>query len=162
MPGAGKSTVGVLLSKRLAMNFIDTDILIQIQEGQTLKQILQKRGVASLRDIEGQIIEDLNPDNTVVATGGSAIYNPNAMNNLGNLGPVIYLQVSNAVLNTRLGNLTERGVAAPPTISLKELADERIPLYEYFASHHLDCSNRDAEGVVEAIVRIYTDLEHGQ
>jgi shikimate kinase len=84
------------------------------------------------------------------------------MNNLGNLGPVIYLQVSNAVLNTRLGNLTERGVAAPPTISLKELANERIPLYEYFASHHLDCSNRDAEGVVEAIVRIYTDLEHGQ
>jgi shikimate kinase len=130
MPGAGKSTVGVVLAKQLGMQFVDTDILIQVREQATLEQILEQQGYLALRAIEGQIIQQLDVQNSVIATGGSAVYNEVAMQNLQRVGKIIYLNVSPEQLSERLGDFAQRGIAAVATTSLEQLLNERLPLYK--------------------------------
>ena len=151
MPGAGKSTVGVVLAKQMGMQFIDTDILIQIREHATLEQILQQQGYLALRAIEGQIIQQLDVQNSVIATGGSAVYNQGAMQNLQRLGKVVYLRVSPQQLSERLGDFAQRGIAAATTISLAQLLEERTPLYEQYAQYALNSEHWTIEQVAEKI-----------
>ncbi len=151
MPGAGKSTVGVVLAKQMGMQFIDTDILIQIREHATLEQILQQQGYLALRAIEGQIIQQLDVQNSVVATGGSAVYNQGAMQNLQRLGKVVYLRVSPQQLSERLGDFAQRGIAAATTTSLAQLLEERTPLYEQYAQYALNSEHWTIEQVAEKI-----------
>ena len=151
MPGAGKSTVGVVLAKQMGMQFIDTDILIQIREHATLEQILQQQGYLALRAIEGQIIQQLDVQNSVIATGGSAVYNQGAMQNLQRLGKVVYLRVSPQQLSERLGDFAQRGIAAATTTSLAQLLAERTPLYEQYAQYALNSEHWTIEQVAEKI-----------
>jgi shikimate kinase len=151
MPGAGKSTVGVVLAKQMGMQFIDTDILIQIREQATLEQILQQQGYLALRAIEGQIIQQLDVQNSVIATGGSAVYNQGAMQNLQRLGKVVYLRVSPQQLSERLGDFAQRGIAAATTTSLAQLLEERTPLYEQYAQYALNSEHWTIEQVAEKI-----------
>ncbi|MDG1125851.1 MAG: shikimate kinase [Pseudomonadales bacterium] len=151
MPGAGKSTVGVVLAKQMGMQFIDTDILIQIREHATLEQILQQQGYLALRAIEGQIIQQLDVQNSVIATGGSAVYNQGAMQNLQRLGKVVYLRVSPQQLSERLGDFAQRGIAAATTTSLAQLLEERTPLYEQYAQYALNSEHWTIEQVAEKI-----------
>ena len=151
MPGAGKSTVGVVLAKQMGMQFIDTDILIQIREHATLEQILQQQGYLALRAIEGQIIQQLDVQNSVIATGGSAVYNQGAMQNLQRLGRVVYLRVSPQQLSERLGDFAQRGIAAATTTSLAQLLEERTPLYEQYAQYALNSEHWTIEQVAEKI-----------
>ena len=151
MPGAGKSTVGVVLAKQMSMQFIDTDILIQIREHATLEQILQQQGYLALRAIEGQIIQQLDVQNSVIATGGSAVYNQGAMQNLQRLGKVVYLRVSPQQLSERLGDFAQRGIAAATTTSLAQLLEERTPLYEQYAQYALNSEHWTIEQVAEKI-----------
>lgn len=90
MPGAGKSTIGLLLAKELAKNFIDTDILIQLREGKTLQDILHEHGYQRLRDIEEEILLSVKCSNHIIATGGSAVYSEAGMKHLNSFGPVIF------------------------------------------------------------------------
>jgi shikimate kinase len=154
MPGAGKSTVGVVLAKQMGMQFIDTDILIQIREHATLEQILQQQGYLALRAIEGQIIQQLDVQNSVIATGGSAVYNQGAMQNLQRLGKVVYLRVSPQQLSERLGDFAQRGIAAATTTSLAQLLEERTPLYEQYAQYALNSEHWTIEQVAEKIARL--------
>ena len=151
MPGAGKSTVGVVLAKQMGMQFIDTDILIQIREHATLEQILQQQGYLALRAIEGQIIQQLDVQNSVIATGGSAVYNQGAMQNLQRLGKVVYLRASPQQLSERLGDFAQRGIAAATTTSLAQLLEERTPLYEQYAQYALNSEHWTIEQVAEKI-----------
>ena len=151
MPGAGKSTVGVVLAKLLGKQFIDTDILIQLREQATLEQILTRMGYVALRAIEGEIIQQLDVQNSVIATGGSAVYNLGAMQNLQRLGKIIYLQVSPKQLRERLGDFVQRGIAAPATTSLDQLIEERTSLYEKYAQHTVDNENCSIEHVAEKL-----------
>lgn len=151
MPGAGKSTVGVVLAKHMGMQFIDTDILIQIREQATLEQILQQRGYLALRAIEGQIIQQLDVQNSVIATGGSAVYNLGAMQNLQRLGKVVYLRVSPKQLVERLGDFAQRGIAAAATTSLDQLLEERTRLYEHYAQYTIDSEHCSIERVAKKI-----------
>ncbi|MFQ3364506.1 MAG: shikimate kinase [Candidatus Azotimanducaceae bacterium] len=154
MPGAGKSTVGVVLAKQLGMQFIDTDILIQVQEQATLEQILLQQGYLALRAIEGQIIQHLNVRNSVIATGGSAVYSHEAMENLQGLGKIIYLNVSPEQLSERLGDFAQRGIATASSTSLEQLLEERIPLYKKYAQHTVNSELCTLEEVAEKIARI--------
>jgi hypothetical protein len=74
MPGAGKSTVGIVLAKAISKDFADTDVLIQNTDGRSLQRILDENGYLALRKIEEGILLGLNFRNTVIATGGSAVY----------------------------------------------------------------------------------------
>jgi shikimate kinase len=151
MPGAGKSTIGVLLAKALGLDFVDTDVLIQVREGRTLEAILASDGYLALRDIEATVLRSLDPADKVVATGGSAVYSTAAMAHLKAFGPAVLLDVPLAALHTRVGDLRGRGIAGPPGATLESLAAERLPLYGALADIVVAADLPTADAVVEGI-----------
>ena len=150
MPGAGKSTIGVLLAKRLGYDFVDTDVLIQIRQGEFLQDTLDARGYLALRNIEEQVLVSLEVTNTVVATGGSAVYSDNAMTQLGGDGTVVYLAVELDELKRRIHDYATRGIARPPDQDLAQLFGERTKLYHKHAQITVNAT-RAPEQVVTAI-----------
>ena len=135
MPGAGKSTLGVVLAKILGMDFVDGDILIQNQVGNTLQKIIDTQGVDGFLQVENDVLAAVDVQNTVISTGGSAIYSDEAMRHLTEIGTVVYLDVSLEELRSRLGSLHERGVVMRKgvSMSLDEIFEERGPLYRKYA-----------------------------
>ena len=135
MPGAGKSTLGVVLAKILNKDFIDGDLVIQHTCGNTLQTVIDNEGPEAFIALEGRVLSGLEADNTVIATGGSAIYSPEAMTHLSTLGTIVYLEISYESLLDRLSDLHERGVVMKDgmSMSLRDLYDERKPLYEKYA-----------------------------
>lgn len=154
MPGAGKSTIGVLLAKRLRMAFLDTDILIQSGEGAYLQEIISRQGIEGFRQIEERYLLGLSTGCGVVATGGSAVYSPKAMAHLKSLGPALYLQIGLEQLKTRLDELSERGVLILPGQTIDMLYDERRPLYERYADIRIETTDKTPEQVVASIAAI--------
>ena len=142
MPGAGKSTLGVVLAKMLNMQFLDVDLLIQTQHGATLQELIARHGAEAFIEFEGEALESIVDDgveNTVIATGGSAVYSPAAIARLAKTGPIVYLEVSYDELVKRLSgqeDLDERGVVMTGDVhTLRELDAERRPLYGQVATH---------------------------
>ncbi len=152
MPGAGKSTVGVLLAKLCALAFTDTDLLIQTGEGCKLEQIIRRLGIEGFCDLEGRYLGHLDDRSGVIATGGSVVYRPQGMARLKELGPVVYLDVPPAVLAERLGDLDRRGVIRAPGQTLEDLHRERDPLYRRYADRIIDCGNLAPEPVALRIM----------
>lgn len=149
MPGAGKSTLGVVLAKIINFNFIDADLLIQSQSNKTLQKIIDALGPEGFIEVENEVLSTLEAERSIIATGGSAVYSDEAMTHLGTLGPVVYLRVSYEELKKRLGGLHERGVVMKGSggMNLANLFEERAPLYEKYADIVLDIdglSVRDA------------------
>ena len=151
MPSAGKSTVGVIIAKNLGMNFVDTDVLIQTRHGSLLQDILNTQGSRSFLEKEEAAILSLTCRNTVIATGGSAVYSETAMRHLKENGIVIYLYITMDTVNKRLRNLKTRGVVLGKGQTLEDLYRERAPLYEKYADIKLDCSNNSIEDTLEAV-----------
>ncbi len=153
MPSAGKSTVGVIIAKNLGMNFIDTDVLLQTRQGKLLQEILDAEGTEAFLEIEEEAILSIDCGNTVIATGGSAVYSEKAMEYLKRNGLVIYLHVAMETVNIRLRNLKTRGVVLSKGQTLEDIYRERVPLYEKYADIRLDCSNNSIEDTLEAVHR---------
>jgi shikimate kinase len=153
MPGSGKSTVGVLLAKCLAVSFLDTDILMQVGEGCNLQEIIAEHGIEGFRNIEERYLLSVAPDCGVVATGGSAVYSGRAMDHLRSFGPSIFLQVGLDVLKARLGNLDERGVLRMPGQTIDTLFEERSPLYEHYADIIVSTAGLTPDQVMMAVLR---------
>lgn len=149
MPASGKSTVGVLLAKRLGYQFIDTDLLIQQEEGCLLKDIIARQGLQGFLEIENRVNSRVAGGRAVIAPGGSVIYGREAMEHLGSIGTVVYLKLSYEAVARRLGNLTDRGVALRDGMTLKDLYEERTPLYEKYADVTVDESGKSAGDVVD-------------
>lgn len=135
MPGAGKSTLGIVLAKIVGYDFIDADLVIQNQCDKTLQKLLDACGPEGFIAVENQVLSDLKAERSVIATGGSAVYSDEAMKHLSEIGRVVYLQISYDELKSRLSDLQERGVVLKNGVgmSLHELFDERKPLYEKYA-----------------------------
>ena len=154
MPGAEKSTVGVVLAKRLGYAFVDADLIIQQKEGRLLHQLIEERGLEGFLEIENRINASLSPQSAVIATGGSVVYGKEAMEHLVQTTTVIYLQLSLEALAQRLGDLRKRGVVLRKGQSLEELYEERVPLYRQYAHITIDCEKKDISGIVEEIAAI--------
>lgn len=152
MPGAGKSTVGVILAKSLGMQFIDTDILIQEQTGRMLQEILDEDGPDAFKRIEEETILSLYPRRAVIATGGSVVCSGGAMGYLKSVGVVVYLKISYEEMEKRLKNITTRGIVLLPGQSLRGMYDQRVPLYERYADLTIACSDEDLESVVRNVI----------
>lgn len=133
MPGSGKSTIGVVLAKRLGYDFVDSDLVIQGAYHKTLEQLIEENGDAGFIQIENDINKSLEYRKTVIATGGSVVYGSEAMEHLKSIGTIVYLKVSEADLNERLGSLKERGVVSNGKTTVKEIFDDRRALYEKYA-----------------------------
>ncbi len=159
MPGSGKSTLGIVLAKILNKDFIDADIVIQNQCDKTLQKIIDALGPEGFIQVENQILGDLKATNSIVATGGSAVYSDEAMKHLSEIGTVVYLKISYDQLVSRLSDLQERGVVLKGGIgmSLRELFDERKPLYEKYAEITVDVNDLSitaaARKVADALVK---------
>lgn len=151
MPGAGKSTVGVVLAKALGYNFVDSDLVIQKETGKRLFEIIDEVGIDEFLNIENRINAGLSVEQSVVATGGSVIYGEEAMEHLKSIGTVVYLKTDYESLEKRLGNLLKRGVAIRSGNTLLDLYNERVPLYEKYADITIDTKNKGIREVVEAI-----------
>jgi shikimate kinase len=148
MPGAGKSTMGVILAKTLGMRFTDTDIAIQEQTGRLLQEIIDTDGPDRFRKTEEQAILSLRCSNTVIATGGSAVFSETAMAHLKERSTVLYLRISFDEMVRRLGNISSRGIVLVKGQGLREMYDQRIPLYEKYADITIDCSDGHFEDCV--------------
>ena len=133
MPASGKSSVGVVLAKRLGKKFVDTDIVIQEKYGKLLKELIEEHGDEGFREIEDEVNAGLDLDNSIISPGGSVVYGEKAMRHLKEISVIIYLELSYTAIKSRLGDLRERGITLKEGQSLKDLYLERVPLYEKYA-----------------------------
>ena len=111
MPSSGKSTIGVLLAKRLGFSFVDVDIVIQEKEGRLLKEIIAQEGMDGFLAVENRVNAELDVTRSVIAPGGSVIYGKEAMENLRRISEVVYLKMSYEEMERRIGNVVDRGTA---------------------------------------------------
>lgn len=158
MPASGKSTAGVIAAKILGYDFVDTDLLIQRRTGKLLSEIIEERGVDGFLEVENEAGRDVNPElRSVIATGGSMVYNEEAMKHLSDIGTVIYLETSYDELTRRLSDIRQRGVVVKEGQTFGELFRERTVLYEKYADHTVNEDGKDTEGVVKEIVDILSE-----
>lgn len=153
MPGAGKSTVGVVLAKLIGYRFIDSDLIIQEKEGRLLCEILADEGTDGFNEIENRINAGINTDKSVIATGGSAIYGKEAMAHFKEIGTIVYLKHSLEEITNRLGDLTKRGVSIQEGQTLADLYNERVPLYEKYADITIECSSLPLKNTAAEIAK---------
>lgn len=151
MPGAGKSTIGVLLAKRLGYAFHDTDITLQVSAGKTLSELMEEVGGDALMEQECALISSLDVHRQVIATGGSAVFGAAGMANLRRISHVVYLKVSLEEIENRVGDLQARGVVLNGCKNIGELYAQRVPLYEQYGKIVIDCDGKSVEQCVEEI-----------
>lgn len=152
MPGAGKSTVGVVLAKAMGYRFMDSDLLIQEEEGKLLCEIIQEKGVDGFIQIENRVNSQIITNQTVIATGGSVVYGREAMEHFKEIGTVVYLKLPYHVLDERLGDLKNRGVVMKDNQTLKDLYEERVSLYEKYADITINTADFSIRHTVDAII----------
>lgn len=154
MPGAGKSTCGVLAAKILLKNFFDTDLLIQSIESKRLQQIIDEKGVAEFKKAEEQAVLSLDIKGTVIATGGSVVYSEKAMRHLKSMGKIIYMHLSYEEMKGRIKNLSTRGIVLENGETLLDMYNERLPLYKKYADHVIDCDGNSIDDTVAEIIDV--------
>lgn len=156
MAASGKSTVGKCLAARLAWRFVDTDriILERHPEAASLQALRDGLGLDAFLDTEAAAVCSLAGEEQVIATGGSVIYRPQAVSHLRDLGQVIYLHADFSTIKRRLNNPLSRGLAIRPGQTLRQLYDERAPLYSAAAHQHID-ANGDADDTALACCQLY-------
>ena len=133
MPGSGKTTVGTYLSEFIGYGYIDSDSVIVAREGMRLPEIIEQKGREAFLDIEAKVNSEICASRCVIATGGSVIYREKALQALKKIGKVVYLKLSYEEIDRRLGDLKARGVALKEGFTLRDLYNERVPLYEKYA-----------------------------
>lgn len=153
MPGSGKSTCGVVAAKLLLKNFFDTDLLIQNRESQRLQQIIDEKGLDYFARAEEEAVLSLDIAGTVIATGGSVVYSPAAMEHLHRMGKVIYLHLEYETMCRRIQNLDSRGVVLQAGYTLQDMYKERLPLYRRYADAVIKCDNNTVEQTAQQIAR---------
>lgn len=155
MPGAGKSTVGVVLAKRMGFRFIDSDLVIQDKYGKRLHELIEENGIEGFWKIENDVNAGLDCSKCIIATGGSAVYGEQAMKHLKEVSKVVYLKLSFEEIQERLGDLNARGVTLRPGQTLADLYRERIPLYEKYADLTIECDGKELRRIVEEISDLF-------
>lgn len=153
MPGAGKSTVGVILAKAAGLQFCDTDLIIQQKTGRKLQDIINNDGIEKFLETESNVLSLLSVENSVIATGGSAVYSEAAMQNLKRTGVAVWLDVPLCEVKRRIDNITTRGIVMHHGESLDSIYAERLPLYRKYADITVSCSSTEetVENILEKI-----------
>jgi len=158
MPGAGKSTGGVLLARELGLDFTDTDLLIQRREGMSLQELIDTQGHQALRRIEAEVLRQVSLSGHVIATGGSAVYSEPAMTALRSTGAIVHLHVDLPVIRSRVTDFDTRGIARAAGQSIEDLYREREALYRQHADVAVDVSATDQAGAVTAVVAALREI----
>ena len=159
MPGVGKSTVGVILAKVLGYEFIDADLVIQKEEGKLLKEIIEEVGTDGFIEVENRVNSSLMVEHSIIATGGSVVYGKEAMEHLRSIGTVIYLQLPYEELDKRLSDIKGRGVVLRDGQTLKDLYEERVPLYEKYADVVVNEYGLNVEQTIDKILSLRNEAK---
>ena len=157
MPASGKSTIGVVVAKRLGYDFVDTDLLIQKQENRLLKEIIADVGNEGFLAIENQVNRDLQVEHAVISPGGSVIYCQEAMEHFKKIGTIVYLQVSFETINQRISNAKNRGVVLKDGQTLEDLYEERIRLFEKYADYTISEDGLDLEETIDKVLALFEE-----
>ena len=153
MAGAGKSTVGRELANILNFRLIDSDVLIEEQQGKSLQKILDDEGYIRLREIENSVLKNLHFKEIILSTGGSAVYSDEAMKHIQQNSKVIFLDVSLNEILERVPSFHDRGFAKAPSQSIEDAFEERQELYNKY-SHHIVSNSEDLHSCVSKIVEL--------
>lgn len=157
MPAVGKSTVGVVVAKRLGYEFVDTDLLIQKQEKRLLKEIIAQEGNDGFLAIENQVNRDLDVENAVIAPGGSVVHCEEAMEHYKKTGTVVYLKVSYETIDRRIQNAKSRGVVLKEGQTLKDLYEERVCLFEKYADYTICEDGLTIEETIGNVLKLFEE-----
>lgn len=157
MPGSGKSTLGVVLARRLGYGYLDTDSFISQREKCTLQEIIDKKGLDYFLNIESSVGSEIVCDRVIIATGGSMVMSDEAMENLSGLGTVIYINVPINELKLRLGNYSDRGIAMKDGETLEDILRKRTPYYDKYAD--IVVNYKDGNSLEETVDDIIKELK---
>lgn len=155
MPASGKSTVGVVVAKRLGYEFIDTDLLIQKQEKRLLKEIIADIGNEGFLAIENQVNRDVQAEHAVISPGGSVVYCQEAMEHFKEIGTIVYLKVPFETIERRISNAKSRGVVLKEGQSLRDLYEERTRLFEKYADYTISENSLDLEETIDEVLGLF-------
>ena len=133
MAGAGKTSVGKELARTLGFSFIDSDALIEKQHGKSLQNILDDEGYVKLREIENVVLKNIQFNETILSTGGSAVYSNEAMEHIQQNSKVIFLEVPFGQILERVPSFLDRGFAKAPNQSVENAFVERQELYKKYS-----------------------------
>ncbi len=156
MAGCGKSTIGVVAAKMLGYDFVDSDLVLQKQEGRLLREIIADFGLSYFKTAEERALCSLDLSGAVIATGGSAVYSERAMESLRSRGISVWLNIPYCEIEARVGDAAARGIVMEPGKTLRDVYDEREPLYRRYADIRVDCTDdvaRNASIVVNEFLR---------
>lgn len=154
MPGVGKSTIGVALAKMLGYDFIDADLVIQEKEKKLLREIIAEVGAEGFIEVENRVNSSIEAEHAIIATGGSVVYGAEAMAHLKEIGTVLYLKLPYEELQKRLRDIKGRGVVLKDGQTLKDLYEERVPLYEKYADLTVDEERCSIEQTIDKILKL--------
>ena len=157
MPASGKSTVGVVIAKRLGYDFIDTDLLIQKQENRLLKEIIADVGNEGFLAIENQVNREVEAEHAVISPGGSVVYCKEAMEHFKEIGKIVYLKVSYETINSRISNAKNRGVVLKEGQTLRYLYDERTKLFEKYADYVVSEDGLRLEETIDKVLELFEE-----
>lgn len=160
MPGCGKSTIGVVLAKKLGYRFVDSDLLIQEQYGMTLERLIEQYGDKGFIDIENNVNKSIDISHSVIATGGSAVYGEEAMEHFKQMGTVIYIDIPTKEICERIGSLKERGVVSNGKTTIEEIFNDRKRLYRKYADITVRFENRLLREAVEEIYELIVNKDN--
>ena len=159
MPGCGKSTCGVLVAKQLCKSFLDTDLLMQENEGMKLSQILEQKGEEGFKKAERDSVLTLYTRNCIIATGGSMVYHDDAMQKLKQDGVVVFLDISFKNMMRRIRSFKARGVLLKDGVTPKQMYDERVALYKKYADIVIDVNRNTIDTTVSQIISHIKEYE---
>ncbi len=142
MPGAGKSCMGRIVSRKFKMRIIDGDKLIEKNTGKALQDIIDENGLEYFRELEEKTLLSIKDDNVIISPGGSAVYYENVMRHFKEKGIIVYLYISPTTLKERLGDFSKRGIVLREGQTLDDLYSERTPLFEKYADITVSCDGK--------------------
>jgi len=158
MAGVGKSTVGLSLAKTLGFTFIDVDKYIWEKDGKTIQEVIDDEGDEALLRLEKRRMYEISLPRKVLAPGGSIIYHPDLMEYLKQNSVLVYLEDSLENIEAKLTGEWDRGIVGLKNKSLRQIYDEREPLYSEYADITVNCHGKSQDQLAEEILDHYSSL----
>ncbi len=152
MPGSGKSTLGKLISRRNGWAWVDTDYLLESWWGMPLQAIRDHLGLEGFLKAEEEIVFSMRFYRTVISSGGSVVYSPQAMEHLAHQGKFVYLRADLETIKKRLMDTSTRGLAKKADQSIEDIFEQRKPLYEKYAALIVETDTDEPEKHADIII----------
>ena len=153
MAGAGKSSLGKKIASRLDYNFVDSDSIIEAKQNMSLQKVLERNGVDKFKMIEEQVLLSVDFNQTILATGGSAIFSKSAMSYIKQNSSVIYIKTPYEKIVERVSDFSNRGFIKGNNQTVQEAFKEREIIYKDFADHIVE--NKDElEACMQEIISL--------